>query len=115
MTEISVVDMNQNAVASLLWGRENEVFFVVSDIPNTYTVNAIFYEDGKWKYEDASKWARGQRGGTNQDYVIPNSTTRISTKKDSNNNYYDTGTYTLYTAEGNYVDYVKNNRGASLE
>jgi len=112
LTEVGTVDMNQNAVATMLNGKENEVYFVVSDIPNTYTVNAIFYEGGKWKYEDASKWARGQRGGNNQDYVIPDSTRRISTKKDSNNNFIDTGTYTLYKAEGNYVKYVKDNEGA---
>ena len=110
MTEIGTVDMNQNAVATMLKGRENEVFFVVSDIPNTYTVNAIFYDKGskKWKYEDASKWARHQ---SNNSTVIPDSTTRISTIKDSNDNYVDTGTYTLYKAEGDYVDYVVNYKG----
>ena len=98
LTPIGSVEMKQQALIDAL--DEGEVYFVVSDVEGTATVNALFYEGGSWKYEDASKYAKGQRGGSNQDYVVPDNRTKINTEKDN-------GYYTLYTAEPGYVQYIK--------
>jgi len=99
LTEIGTIELKQSTLYNTL--DESKVYFVISDVQSTATVNALFYEGGKWKYEDASKWARGQRGGNNMDSVVPDWTTKIAGT--------DTGWYRLYVAEKGYTDYVKDN------
>lgn len=96
LNEIGTIEMKQSALESTL--DKSKVYFVISDVSSTSTVNAVFYEGGAWKYEDASKYARGQRGSSGPDYVVPETKTKIQGT--------DTGVYTLYTTDQRYLEYI---------
>ena len=100
LTEIGTIELRQSVLENTL--DKDEVYFVISDIKQTATVTAVFYENGVWKHEDASKYARGQRNQNNTDVVVPD----YSGYKIGGN---DTGFYTLYKADPGYVAYIKNN------
>ena len=103
LKEVGTIELKQSVLESTL--TKGERYFVISDVKSTATVNAIYYDYSKWKwmYEDASKYARHQRGGNNQDKEVGANTTYIAGPA------VDTGTYTLYKAEQGYVDYIDSN------
>ena len=98
LTRIGSTRLNSGALDAID-PTHSGTYFVISNVQGTATVNAVFYEGGTWKYEDASKWARHQRGSSNTDYAIGSSDIRINAATDS-------VVYTLYTADQRYVDYV---------
>ena len=79
LTEIGTIEMRQSVLESTL--DKDQVYFVISDVASTATVNALFYDRGGrgewyngqyytvpagWRYEDASRYARVQRKAAHQ-------------------------------------------------
>ena len=125
MTSIGTIELKQSVLESTL--EKDQVYFVISDVKGTATVNALYYDEGGrgewyngqyytvpagWRFEDASKYARGQRKAAHQTDSDANLDKYVEDYTGFKIQGTDTGFYTLYKADEGYLNYI--NSGQSV-